>query len=174
MCSSSICSATAICLYPIIDAICQSGNRNKQGIEHLGKRTPYAAVFRNSRFAGRFGSRFAHCLRQMNSSNRHPQTPRILFPRFPSIANEPPAWAFSAADAESKTCAYRLRSVLLLCVRCFSSSKACGRGGIGRRARFRFWWATPVKVQVLSPAPAGGRVLFLHPSPSFFLRSLYI
>ena len=30
----------------------------------------------------------------------------------------------------------------------------CGRGGIGRRARFRFWWATPVKVQVLSPAPS--------------------
>ena len=35
----------------------------------------------------------------------------------------------------------------------FSSSEVCGRGGIGRRARFRFWWATPVKVQVLSPAP---------------------
>ena len=28
----------------------------------------------------------------------------------------------------------------------------CGRGGIGRRARFRFWWVT-VQVQVLSPAP---------------------
>ena len=36
----------------------------------------------------------------------------------------------------------------------------CGRGGIGRRARFRFWWATPVKVQVLSPAPFPARVPF--------------
>ena len=27
----------------------------------------------------------------------------------------------------------------------------CGCGGIGRRARFRFWWET-VQVQVLSPA----------------------
>ena len=94
--------------------------------------------------------------------------------RLSSKTKSPPTWAFSATDAESKTCAYRSPSVLLLCVRCFSSSKVCGRGGIGRRARFRFWWATPVKVQVLSPAPAGGRVLFLHPSPSFFLRSFYI
>ncbi len=30
---------------------------------------------------------------------------------------------------------------------------SCGRGGIGRRTRFRFWRVTPVKVQVLSPAP---------------------
>ena len=29
--------------------------------------------------------------------------------------------------------------------------KVCGCGGIGRRARFRFWWAT-VQVQVLSSA----------------------
>lgn len=27
-----------------------------------------------------------------------------------------------------------------------------GRGGIGRHARFRIWWAT-MQVQVLSPAP---------------------
>ena len=27
----------------------------------------------------------------------------------------------------------------------------CGHGGIGRRARFRFWWET-VQVQVLLPA----------------------
>jgi hypothetical protein len=29
----------------------------------------------------------------------------------------------------------------------------CGRGGIGRHARFRFWWLIAVGVQVPPPAP---------------------
>ena len=41
----------------------------------------------------------------------------------------------------------------------FSAICICGYGGIGRRARFRFWWET-VQVQVLLSA-AWGKPLFL-------------
>ena len=34
----------------------------------------------------------------------------------------------------------------------FAAARVCGYGGIGRRARFRFWWET-VQVQILLSAP---------------------
>ena len=40
---------------------------------------------------------------------------------------------------------------------------ACGRGGIGRRARLRIWWVS-VQVQVLSPAPKRRWKMICFPS----------
>ena len=52
----------------------------------------------------------------------------------------------------------------------------CANGGIGRHARFRFWWET-VGVQVPLGAPKKRRFLFLEVSTFLFFESpgrLYI
>ena len=45
--------------------------------------------------------------------------------------------------------------------------RICGYGGIGRRARFRFWWET-VQVQVLLPALNGANL-----NPLYFFKKVF-
>ena len=86
--------------------------------------------------------------------------------------SERKAQRFSAG--RSRACRHgELRS---LCIRRmpqqFNTSLLCSYGGIGRRGRFRFCWATPVQVQVLLAAlffcflPGAGM-----PAPGFFSHS---
>lgn len=46
----------------------------------------------------------------------------------------------------------------------WTRQEPCGRGGIGRHARFRFWWLTAVGVQVPSPAPKSRSIATVHRS----------